>query len=127
MIHSSSLGINPCTLIHASLCCRIDLMMLSDFPITPSAFMSWHRIRNDVVTVSYGSGWSFEARLDPTRLCGSGEAGLAELELLRSGGCTGFFALLCPFVLYLFLGKMGFFSNLETLENGRREEMLKEG
>ena len=52
--------------------------------------------------------------------------GLEELEPPRSGGCTGFVALLCPFVLCLFLGKMGFLSNLETLENGRREEMLKE-
>ena len=38
--------------------------------------------------------------------------GLAELELPRSGGCTDFFALLCPFVLYLFLGKMRFFFKL---------------
>ena len=67
------------------------------------------------------------SQLDPTRLCSGGEAGLAELEPPRSGGCTDFFALLCPFVLYLFLGKMGFFSNLETLETGRREERLKVG
>ena len=73
-------------------------------------------------------GLAGASQLDPTCLCGSGEAGLAELEPLRSGGCTGFFALLCPFVLCLFLGKMGFFfSNLETLENGRREGRLKEG
>ena len=70
-----------------------------------------------------GASW-----LDLTRPCGDGEAGLAELELPHSGGCTSFFALLCPFVLCLFLGKMGFFfSNLETLENGRREKRLKEG
>ena len=54
-------------------------------------------------------GLAGASQLDPTCLCGSGEAGLAELEPLRSGGCTGFFALLCPFVLCLFLGKMGFF------------------
>ena len=52
------------------------------------------------------------SQLDLTRLCGGGEAGLAELEPSCSGGCTGFFALLCPFVLYLFLGKIGFFFKL---------------
>ena len=52
------------------------------------------------------------SQLDLTRLCGGGEAGLAELEPPCSGGCTGFFSLLCPFVLCLFLGKIGFFFKL---------------
>ena len=52
------------------------------------------------------------SQLDLTHLCGCGEAGLAELEPSCSGGCTGIFALLCPFVLYLFLGKIGFFLKL---------------
>uniref|UniRef100_A0A2N9HIQ0 Transmembrane protein n=1 Tax=Fagus sylvatica TaxID=28930 RepID=A0A2N9HIQ0_FAGSY len=52
MIFSSSPGISSCTLIHAPVCCRIDLMMLPDFPITLLAFMSWQSMQYVVVTVS---------------------------------------------------------------------------
>ncbi|GMY19338.1 ABC-type sugar transport system, ATPase component [Fagus crenata] len=52
MILSSSPGISSCTLIHMLVCCRIDLMMLPDFPITPPAFKSWQSMRYVVVTVS---------------------------------------------------------------------------
>ncbi|GMY20421.1 ABC-type sugar transport system, ATPase component [Fagus crenata] len=52
MILSSSPGISSCMLIHAPVCCQIDLMMLPDFPITPLAFMSWQSMRYVVVTVS---------------------------------------------------------------------------
>ena len=74
-------------------------------------------------------GLAGASQLDPTRLCGGGKVGLAKLEPPHNGGCTGFFALLCfvPLFSVCFLGKWDFFSNLETLENGRREERLKEG
>ena len=65
--------------------------------------------------------------LDPTRLCGSGEAGLAELESPCNGGCTSFFALLCPFVLYLFLGKMGFFFKLGNPRKWKKRREAERG
>ena len=65
--------------------------------------------------------------LDPTRLCGDGEAGLAELEPPRSGGSTGFFALLCPFVLCLFLGKMGFFFKLGNPRKWKKRREAERG
>ena len=61
---------------------------------------------------SSATGSAGASRLDPTRLCSDGEVGLAKLKPPHSGGCIGFFALLCPFVLCLFLGKMGFFFKL---------------
>ncbi|OMO93593.1 ABC-type sugar transport system, ATPase component [Corchorus olitorius] len=49
MMRSSSPGISSWTLIHAPVCCLMDLIMLPDLPITPPAFMSWQRMRSAVV------------------------------------------------------------------------------
>ena len=67
------------------------------------------------------------SRLDQTRLCGGGEAGLAEPEPPRSGGCTGFFPLLCPFVLCLFLGKIGFFLKLGNPRKWKKRREAERG
>ena len=67
------------------------------------------------------------SRLDPTCLCVGGEAGLAELELPHGGGCTSFFALLCPFVLCLFLGKMGFFFKLGNPRKWKKKREVERG
>ena len=50
-----------------------------------------------------------------------------ELEPPRCGGCTGFFALLCPFVLYLFLGKMGFCFKLGNLRKWKKRREAERG
>ena len=73
------------------------------------------------------TGLAGASRLDPTRLCGGGEASLAKLELLCSGGCTKFFALLCPFVLCLFLGKMGFFFKLGNPRKWKKRREAERG
>ena len=73
------------------------------------------------------TGLAGASQLDLTRLCGGGEAGLAELEPLRSGGCIDFFALLCPFVLCLFLGKMGFFFKLGNPRKWKKRREAERG
>ena len=50
-----------------------------------------------------------------------------ELEPPCSGGCTGFFSLLCPFVLCLFIGKMGFFLKLGNPRKWKKRREAERG